>query len=73
MTPFRETLVAPDGRTVTTTSPGEYNDLRYGRGYRPPRADPAPEPPPVPVAPTAPTKRATGDKPISKPTDPETK
>lgn len=32
---YRETLVSPDGRAVTATSPAEYNDLRYGRGYRP--------------------------------------
>lgn len=73
MSPFRETLVAPDGRTVTATSPGEYNDLRYGRGYRPPTPVPAPEPPAVPVAPTAPAKKTTGDKPVAKPAGPETK
>jgi len=36
MSEYRETLVSPQGRTVTVTSPGEYNDLRYGLGYRPP-------------------------------------
>ncbi|MEU5259022.1 hypothetical protein [Amycolatopsis sp. NPDC021455] len=35
MSEYRETLVSPKGRTVTVTSPGEYNDLIYGRGYRP--------------------------------------
>jgi hypothetical protein len=37
MVNYRELLVAPDGRQVTATSPAEYNDLLYGRGYR--RAD----------------------------------
>lgn len=35
MPAFSETLISPDGREVTATSAGEYNDLRYGRGYRP--------------------------------------
>lgn len=37
--PYSATLIAPDGRVVTVTSPADYNDLRYGRGYR----EPAPE------------------------------
>lgn len=39
---YQDVLIAPDGREVTVTSPGEYNDLRYGKGYRP---KPPPPPP----------------------------
>lgn len=34
MTNYHETLVSPEGRVVNVTSPAEYNDLRYGQGYR---------------------------------------
>lgn len=45
MNPFAEKLIAPDGREFTARSAAEYNDLRYGQGYRvPPPADPEPEP-----------------------------
>jgi len=42
MVNYRELLVSPDGRTVAATSPAEYNDLLYGRGYR--RADDVEQP-----------------------------
>lgn len=42
MATYRELLVSPDGRTVAATSPAEYNDLLYGRGYR--RADDVDQP-----------------------------
>lgn len=35
MSAYSEVLVSPEGREVTARSAGEYNDLRYGRGYRP--------------------------------------
>lgn len=34
MTEYREELVSPEGRTVTSTSAVETNNLIYGGGYR---------------------------------------
>jgi hypothetical protein len=34
MTEFPVEMVSPDGRVATATSPREYNDLKYGGGYR---------------------------------------
>jgi hypothetical protein len=31
---YREELISPDGRVVTSTSPVETNNLLYGGGYR---------------------------------------
>lgn len=40
MTEYSKPLIAPDGRTVTAHSPSEYNDLRFGLGYRPADEEP---------------------------------
>lgn len=34
MTEYREELISPEGRSVTSTSPVETNNLIYGSGYR---------------------------------------
>lgn len=41
MNPYAEKLIAPDGREFTARSPAEYNDLRYGQGYRVPQPESA--------------------------------
>jgi hypothetical protein len=51
MNDFAKKLTAPDGRQFTARSAAEYNDLRFGQGYRPAEettaeAEPAPEPEP---------------------------
>jgi hypothetical protein len=58
---FKEVLVSPKGREVTVTSAGDYNDLRYGKGYKekldPPvvvKADKVPEKPERKTTPKAP-------------------
>ena len=67
MNDFAEKLIAPDGREFTARSAAEYNDLRYGQGYRPvaetePEAEPAPEPESAPTseAAVAPAPRSKG-------------
>jgi hypothetical protein len=64
MTSFAEKLIAPDGRVFTARSAAEYNDLRYGQGYRPaPATEPAPAPLSEPQRPTvrAPKPKATAE------------
>ena len=34
MSDYSEVLIAPDGREVIAKSPSEYNDLKFGMGYR---------------------------------------
>lgn len=65
MNPYAEKLIAPDGREFTARSPAEYNDLRYGQGYRPaPEQSAEPDtqstPESVPRADSATTPRSSG-------------
>lgn len=69
MNDFAKKLVAPDGREFTARSAAEYNDLRFGQGYRPAEEDtpePEPESEPEPKA----TRSSDG---ASRPATPKTK
>jgi hypothetical protein len=61
MNDFAEKLIAPDGREFTARSASEYNDLRYGQGYRPAaETEPESESEPMPQPEAVPASRSKG-------------